>query len=640
MSILKLLDIDNQQDLQPRFNQRVGQLIGQLRNNPANTKAANEMAELVKGLCEHFVSRHYVRIPAQLDADDLIQDVNINFMLAHRVEEKEISNPYHYISTMLRNTLNGKLRGTKVQTSSDLAPMSDEGQSAGGLMDLLASDGRNERRHDRDKFRTEVEEEFGDLADEMIANNGFTKHEKNRLIFEFMSLDRLHPDSNCKAMLEKYFFGDLLMPQLYTRLHDELGIPEGTVKRQMHDAQQWLDEAIADHTEQPARGIIEGKLQNIRAFRASFKGSRKEEPPVVTVADDEDTAAPVRANRPATSDNAPPIAKLPSMNIPEGRTFISPTQMVRRMSRTATPELLYQLHTILLDMLSKRSNENIPFADGTILKARDLFIPHTPETGGRYTVLIDENTQKFLELEMGLDKKVHPDDWMSVTEFDKHIGRSNKPESLQKTFDFLYELWLNSKTVSIDGKTSSARKHIGFFEPYQGHKAGKFLDGKELPKGEDIVGKVMYVSPKLYDFAREHLPYIPEEKHKDWVRIGGQHGGILERLQIYKKPTLEKKMADTLAVIELLKELNQRGSFELQDPPETKKSADYLGQFMVGRSHSPLESDGVWLVSPDLIGEGKPINKEAVVAKSKEILARPDEFPAFQKALDASRKKT
>lgn len=633
MSLLKSLGIDNQQDMRGAFNTRVRGLIDRIRAHDGEAQASNELAELVPQLCELFVRRHYVRIPGGQDEAEVIQSVNVSFMLASRNPERIIDSPYDYVRTMMVNSvLNGK-RGQKEFTNTDGV----DGDEKTAFIETVEDDGRRKHRHSLDDLKKELDDAHGDDLRDLIRNNGFTLAEKERLQALFDIIEKDHPDTKPKRLLEEYYLGDMLQPGLYSRLTREMKIPEGTVKRRLSNVHKLIDDAVSTHiSDEEDREMLKEKIERIRNFRGSYRpriesdvGFTTSQLAIEIAGYDENGVQETHPGK------RPPMAELPA-----GRHFINCTEMVRKLHHTATPEHVAKVYQLALEMLASRSEEQVKLSDGPVRAAKEVFIASRPSGGGRHTIYIDDQAAAFVAEQTQMARSKPNAKWLSISAFDKHIGRSAKPDSMQQTFDLLFDLWAKNEPVLIKGKLQPIRSMVDFFDPYNGHSPGKFLEGRELSADVAalVKGKAMYVSPKLRDLAREHLIYKPEEKQKDWMRIVGQQGGVLAALQVYRKTTLEKKMADHLAVIEILQELQQQRTFMMGDPPEEKKASDYLGQFMIGGSRSPLEQDGAWLVNPAIIGEGRPLNKAAVVDRARAILDKPEEHPAYAQALAASRK--
>lgn len=602
MSLHSRFKDDDSGSLRGAFNARAQELMQQVRHDHTDKAAYTELAGLVADACEHFMKAHRIPVPADVDADDAMQEGILQILSIASDPTRNIDTPYDYFSRTLRNVTASMSRDVKEIAESRME--GNDGPRGGVLAGVAeaAGDGLLKPcvdRHRYERLMADLREEHEDHLDELIANNGFTTTERAILEEALAKLIRNKHWQAFSEVIHEYYLGDLMQPLFITSWEKKLPQADGAIlKRRMFDVRNGVHELLEEQHPYEYENGMKAKLEAIEEFR--------------------------RTNREAMPE---PVKE---------RRYIPPTDMLRKMGRGYSAELLGKMHGVLMALLSTRANETITLDDGVEMTGAQMAAGRfsNPRSGGKYTIYVDDQATKFFEHELGVKQK--REGWLPLSRFDVHIGRTGGEAHRRETFDYLYDLWLHERKVEVGGKKHPARDYIDFCTPVRGH-LHEFMQGMELPKS--IEGMTMYVSPDLKPFAREHLLCRPEDEQKQWLRIRGVKDGVQQRLHLSGRGKDGRMgVATYLAVILILEDLQKQETISCGEPPAAKKPGELMGKFMIDGKHSALESntkDGIWLVSPDLVGEGRPLNKEALVELRKRIMEHPQDFPRYTAALSA-----
>jgi hypothetical protein len=598
MGLRSKLNIDDSGNIRAAFNARAQELMTAVRRDHTDKRAYTELASLVTDACDHFMTAHRIPVPRDVDEEDALQEGILLILNIASDPTREIETPYDYFSRTLRNVTANMSRNQKEIAESRMEAGDSE---KGGLLSVATEDDPLKPlrvdRHRYERLMTNLREEYEDDLEDLIANNGFTLAEKAMVE---KAMDRLIKDKRWepfREVIHDYYLGDLLQPLFITTWEQKLPPAEGAMlKRRMFDVRNGMHELLERQHQVEYEDSLKAKLEAIEEFR--------------------------RTNREPLPE---PVKE---------RNYITPSDMIRKLGKGYSSELHQKMHGVLLSLLSTRVHEDVTLDDGAKVEAGKMLVGRfsNPRSGGKYTIYIDDQAKGFFERELGIHQK--REGWLPLSRFDVHIGRTGWETHRRETFDYLYDLWRHERKVEVDGKKRPARDYIEFCTPIRGH-VHEFMQGMELPKA--IEGMTMYVSPDLKPFVRQHLLCRPEDEQKQWLRIRGVKDGVQQRLHLSGRGKDGRMgVATYLAVIMILEDLQKRDIIVCGEPPEPKKPAALMGKFMIDGKHSALESntrDGIWLVSPDLVGEGRPISKEAVMELRSKIMENPQDYPRYTEVI-------
>lgn len=615
MSLEALLEINDPKDTRRAFNDRAHDLIDAIRaGNGTQNGAEADLMILVSTAGQQLI--RYLHVPPQITPEDVVQDAAITMLIVARNPQKygEIGTPYDYLLNTMRNHVIHLKTRKRLLTTTDIEALN--GESGESTRDVGEDWQVNASlRHLRSTYEQELQEELGELFTELRENNGLTRAERKVIEKAAQQLEDNHEQMHLGEIAWEYYMGDLMKPNIITSLATHYNRPEGTIKRQLSTAREELHTYLEIH---------EHALYDPPRARAQEEDDSTETDP--SLKEKLERIERYRTMRRGPQDDVEEVMP---------RHYISPTAMIRRFHKTPGPDLEARLHTLLETMLTTRRDEEILLDDRYELPAHEVFHRSYPlhqdgtqHHGGRMTIYIDEQAQGFIGRELGIDYKPAKPGWESVTEFNgrlgRHTGHARAVDYDKETFEWLYDLWLHNKDVEIGGVAAKARDHIEFCTSSSHPKAPKYAEGVTL--APEAVGHIMYIDPALEPFAREHLVCAPRNGEKEWLRIhGNNHHSALARLHITRPNNHLADLATHLAAISILEELATQPTIETANEP--KKPRQLLGRFLVDGEHGPLEKHSVWLVDEQLVGEGKPLNKEAVEKRRDAILAHPGDYP-------------
>lgn len=597
-TIFQLLDVENKSELRGAFNNQAGELITSIRaakQSGSNCKAQeNELATLILALFNELIPYHTRKdFKHRADPDDVVQKAAIKAFSVSCDPKYDIPDPYNYFSTILDNNfIMSAARGRHDTRFSEL-----DGHDPDGANSAAASIVSRESSSFHEKNAGDIGEK--ELS-RLLANNGFTPEEKAAVCDAIRNLAEKHRGwKSYQAKLEEYYFGSLSISSFISK---------------------WRSER--EEKGEDKEGFNRNRIRYIKALHKKLESSNHElyENGLQT------KLLAIEKHRRSRSD-IPEVAS-------KERDFISPTEMLTRLRCSPSQEMNNKLTSLITDILEQNPRQEIRLDDGLAPPAQEVFIPHVPERGGHQTFRIDSKAVGFIQQKLNYHHK--RDDWLPLSTFNRLIGRDAHEKHRIETFEHFHELWKNDAKIPVDGTLRPVRDYVGFFTPTRGHHA-EFITQMKLP--EAIRGKEMYLSPLVKGYAQEHLPLPPAQEQKGWMRIRSENPGegILQALHLSGRGrNPQMALATYLAVLMKIEELCAQKSITVGDPPVERPPKQLIGKFMVEGKHSPLEVGGIWLVHPDLVGEGRPINHDNILETRRAMLADPEKHPRFQAAITAN----